>query len=74
MSSDGLDFGVVVPPPADPPVTLWPTRNRVECVVDTWGVFLADPANNMIGFDTNWGNGGPLPEMLMAERVGTRAL
>lgn len=70
------DFGwpPITPRPA-PPTTLWPSRTRPELLVDAWGVMLADPDGNLIGFDTSWGGGGaPLNRMLYASRSETRSL
>ena len=50
---------VALPPPA-PPQDLGPFPQRPECLFDCFGTYLADPAGNLIGFDTNWGRGGPL--------------
>lgn len=60
-----------LPPPA-PAQVLWPSRSRPEFVVDCWRVMLADPEGNIIGFDTDWGRGGPLARVAYAERNGTR--
>lgn len=64
------------PPPRapDPPTTLAPRPLRPELLVDQHGVFLADAEGNLVGFDTNWGRGGPLAKLLYAGRAGTRDL
>lgn len=63
-----------IPPSPGPPTTLWPTRSRPELLLDNQGVFLADPAGNLLGFDTNWGRGGPLSRIVYAQRNSTRDL
>jgi hypothetical protein len=60
--------------PPQPPTLLGPVPQRPVCLVDAWGVFLADPAGNLIGVDTNWGRGGPLARVLDAGRSETRNL
>ena len=73
---DGLAWwnpAISLPPPG-PPTDLGPFIQRPECLVDAWGVFLADPQGNLIGFDTNWGRGGPLARLLDAARDETRNL
>jgi len=61
-------------PDTTPPgaTLLWPSRSRPELVVDQQGVFLVDPTNQFIGFDTNWGRDGPLSRILYAQRSSTR--
>lgn len=58
--------------PPDAPVYLAPRPARPELLVDQEGVFLADPENNLIGFDTDWGRGGVLAKLLYAGRAATR--
>ena len=62
-----------LPPPAAPQ-DLGPAPQRPTCLTDAWGIYLADPDNNLIGFDTNWGRGGPLARVLDATRSETRNL
>ena len=59
--------------PPDPPLELNPAPLLPTLVVDPWGVFLVDGAQGFLGFDTNWGTGGPLARLLQAERSLTRA-
>lgn len=58
----------------DPPIYIGPKPLRPELLVDHQGVFLADPEENLIGLDTNWGRGGPLARLLYAGRSATRDL
>lgn len=58
----------------DPPIYVGPKPLRPELLVDQQGVFIADPDGNYIGFDTNWGRGGPLARLLYAGRSETRDL
>ena len=60
-------------PPA-PPTDLGPFPQKPLVLVDCWGIYLADPQDNLIGFDTNWGRGGPLARVLDAGRSETRNL
>ena len=61
-------------PPALPPTDLGPFPQRPICLVDCQGVYLADPSGALIGFDTNFGRGGPLARVLDAGRSETRNL
>jgi len=61
-------------PPALPPVDLGPFPQRPITIVDAWGIYLADADGNLIGFDTNFGRGGPLARVLDAGRSETRNL
>lgn len=56
------------------PVYLGPKGNRPEVINDQHCVFLVDADNNFLGFDSNWGRGGPLGELLYAQRSTTRDL
>jgi hypothetical protein len=53
---------------------LGPVPQRPLCIVDAWGIFLADPDGSLIGYDTNFGRGGPLARVLDAGRSETRNL
>ena len=64
-------WGATIGPPAKPPVQMWPSRTRPEFIVDCWGVMLADPAGNIIGFNSNWGGGRPPAKMITATRTST---
>jgi len=66
--------GAVTTPPPLPPVLIGPVPQRPIVVVDAWGIYLADPDGNLIGFDTNWGRGGKLARVLDAGRAETRNL
>ena len=59
-------------PQAQPPQTLWPGRTRNECLVDTWGVFLADADGNLIGLPNT--GGPPLAQTVLVNRGQTRNL
>lgn len=54
-----------------PPVYVGPTGQRPELIVDQHNVFLVDNDGNYLGFDENWGRGGPLARGLYAGRSGT---
>jgi len=64
----------LAPPPPAPPQLLGPFPQRPITIVDAWGVYLADPSGALIGFDTNFGRGGPLARVLDAGRSETRNL
>jgi len=66
--------GAIAPPPPAPPELLGPFPQRPITIVDAWGVYLADADGNLIGFDTNFGRGGPLARVLDAGRSETRNL
>ena len=73
---DGLAWwnpAIALPPPG-PPTDLGHFPQRPLCLVDAWGIYLADPENNLIGFDSNWGRGGPLARLLDAQPDETRNL
>jgi len=58
----------------DRPKYIAPKPLRPELIADDQRVMLADPDGNIIGFDTNWGRGGPLARVLYAQRSATRDL
>jgi len=64
----------LAPPPPAPPTDLGPFPQRPITIVDAWGIYLADPSGALIGFDTNFGRGGPLARVLDAGRSETRNL
>ena len=68
------DSVVQLVPPPNLPVYLGPKPNRPELINDQHCIFLVDADNNFIGFDSNWGRGGPLGELLYAMRSTTRDL
>jgi hypothetical protein len=51
-----------------------PKPLRPEVVVDHQAFCWVDPDNNFIGFDDNWGRGGPLGRVVYVQRTGTRDL
>ena len=55
-----------------PPVFFGPEAARPYLIVDQRGVFLTDPDGNFIGFDGNWGRGGPLARIVYALPAETR--
>lgn len=61
----------VLPPPA-PATYVGPKASRPELVVDQHCVFITDPDGNYLGFNDNWGRGGPLARVLYAQRSSTR--
>ena len=56
------------------PHWIGPRPTRPETILDSHGVFLIDPDGNFLGFDGNWGEGGPLGRLLYASRSSTRNL
>lgn len=56
------------------PVYVGPKPSRPELINDQHYVFLVDPDGTYIGFDTNWGRGGPLSRLVYAGRSTTRDL
>lgn len=69
----GWSGASTLPPPL-PPVSLGPDSWRPTGIVDAWGVFLADPAGDLIGMDGDLGRGGPLANLQSAIRSDTRNL
>jgi len=55
------------------PKRLTPDPLLPTLLVDAWGVFIADAQDNFIGFDENWGRGGPLAQTLNAQRALTQS-
>ena len=67
-------FGwATIPPPPQPPVTLWPGQTMPQLIVDTWGVCLADPSGNLIGLPVTAGPPAVVQGALLT-RAMTRAL
>jgi hypothetical protein len=64
---DSLDRGV-------PPVYVGPKPSRPELIIDQHGVYLCDADGNFVGFDDNWGRGGPLARVVYAGRAQSRDL
>lgn len=58
----------------NPPAYHWgPRPNRPSLISSQHNIFLIDPDGYFIGFDENWGEGGPLARTLYAGRTrGTR--
>jgi hypothetical protein len=73
---DSLPWNAFQPwvPQPDPPVYVGPKPTRPELLVDNHNVFLIDPQGNYLGFDGNWGWGGPLAPVANAKRAATRGL
>jgi hypothetical protein len=74
LDANLLTTGTVVPAPPQPATYVGPKPLRPEIIVDQWRAALADSAGNLIGFDANWGHGGPLGPIVSALRAGARDL